>query len=65
MLGRGGTEKRRTRFALTAPDAWRATAGREQGERLRVVRTADGTVERLLFAGYAYTRDPRTFAELT
>jgi hypothetical protein len=28
------------------------------------VRAPDGTVGRLLFAGYAYTRDPRTFAEL-
>ncbi len=61
---RGGVEKRRTQFTQTGPDTWQATAGREQGERLRVVRAPDGTVLRLLFAGYAYTRDPRTFAEL-
>lgn len=64
MLARGGNERRRTRLEPTGADAWRAVAGREQGERLRVVRAPDGTVDRLLFAGYAYTRDPRTFAEL-
>jgi hypothetical protein len=64
MLARGGNERRRTRLEPTGDDAWRAVAGREQGERLRAVRAPDGTVGRLLFAGYAYTRDPRTFAEL-
>jgi CubicO group peptidase (beta-lactamase class C family) len=64
MIARGGNEKRRTRLEPTGDDAWRAVAGREQGERLRVVRAADGRVDRLLFAGYAYTRDPRTFGEL-
>lgn len=64
-LGRAQPEKRRTRFEATGPDAYRAVQGREQGERLRVVRTQDGSVDRLLFAGYAYTRDPRTFAELS
>lgn len=64
-LVRGGSEKRRTHFVQTGSDAWQAVRGREQGERLRVVRSADGAVERLLFAGYAYTRDPRTFAELS
>jgi CubicO group peptidase (beta-lactamase class C family) len=65
MLPRGGAEKRRTRFEKTGTDAWQATAGREQGERLRVERAADGSISRLVFAGYAYTRDPLTFAELT
>ncbi|MCW2586323.1 MAG: beta-lactamase [Frankiales bacterium] len=63
-LARGGAEHRRTHFASTGPDAWQAVKGREQGERLRVLRGADGTACRLLFSGYAYTRDPRTFAEL-
>jgi CubicO group peptidase (beta-lactamase class C family) len=62
---RGGNEKRRTHFTQTGPDAYQAVRGREQGERLRVERAADGSVERLIFAGYAYTRDPRTFAELS
>ncbi len=60
MLGRGGKEWRRTRFEQAGPDTWRAVAGREQGELLRVV-----SPDRLLFAGYAYTRDVRTFAELS
>jgi CubicO group peptidase (beta-lactamase class C family) len=64
MIGRGGVERRRTRFCAVA-DGWLATAGREQGESLTVVREADGTIRRMVFAGYAYTRDPRTFAELS
>jgi len=65
MLSRGGNERRRTRLERTGADAWQAVAGREQGERLRVVRDDQNGVVRMLFAGYAYTRDPRTFAELT
>jgi CubicO group peptidase (beta-lactamase class C family) len=64
MIGRGGLERRRTRFTSVG-DGWLATAGREQGESLSVVRDADGTIRRMIFAGYAYTRDPRTFAELS
>lgn len=64
MIGRGGAEWRRTRFEQTGPDEWRATKGREAGERLRVVRSG-GAVERLLFAGYAFTRDVRTFTEVS
>lgn len=60
---RGAPEKRRTHFTTTGADTWLAVRGREQGERLTVLRE-DGAVTRLLFAGYAYTRDPRTFAEL-
>lgn len=63
-LVRGAPEKRRTHFTQTGPDAWQAIRGREQGERLRVERAADGTAQRLVFAGYAHTRDPRTFGEL-
>ena len=63
-LGRGGKEWRRTRFAPVEADVWRAVAGREQGEVLRVLRDGTGAPERLLFAGYAYTRDVRTFGEL-
>jgi hypothetical protein len=63
LIGRGGAEWRRTVFEATGPDAYRAVRGRESGERMHVVREA-GRVERLMFAGYAYTRDPRTFSEL-
>jgi CubicO group peptidase (beta-lactamase class C family) len=61
---RGGAERRRTRFRRTGLDAWQAFSGRERGERLTVHRTADGAVHRLQFAGYAYTREPLSFAEL-
>lgn len=62
-IGRGGAEWRRTRLERDG-DGWRAVAGRERGERMRVVHGADGAPERLVFAGYAWTRDPRTFSEL-
>ncbi len=39
-------------------DGWRAAEGRERGERLVV----DG--ERILWGGYAFTRDQRTFDQL-
>ena len=60
---RGGAEWRRTRFEGSG-DEWRAVRGRERGERLRVVRDGAGAPVRLLFGGYAWTRDPRTFSEL-
>jgi CubicO group peptidase (beta-lactamase class C family) len=65
MIGRGGAEKRRTRFESTGPDSWQAVAGREQGERLWVVRADDGSIVRMVFAGYAYTREPLAFSEMT
>ncbi len=37
-------------------DGWRASAGRERGERLRI----DG--DRLVWAGYAFTRDQQPFS---
>ena len=64
-LVRGGTERRRTRFRQTGPDAFQAYAGRERGERLTLHRDAQGVVTRMTFSGYAYTRDPRTFSELS
>jgi CubicO group peptidase (beta-lactamase class C family) len=62
--GRGWPAWRRTFFEPTGTDTWRAVRGREQGETLHVQRGADGSPVRLVFTGYAYTRDPRTFAEL-
>lgn len=59
MLPRGGKEWRRTRFAAVEDGVWRAVAGRERGELLRL----EGP-DRMRFAGYVHTRDVRTFAEL-
>ena len=46
-------------------DRFRAVEGRERGELLEVVRSADGSVDRLYFATYAVTREPLAFADLT
>lgn len=53
-----------TRFERLDADTFRAAEGREQGERLEVVRRADGSVEKLYFATYAVTREPLAFADL-
>ena len=47
------------RFAADGVDRWRTSRGRERGEALVVVRRADGSVERLEWATYALTREPR------
>lgn len=61
---RGGVERRRTRFRRTGSDTWVAFSGRERGETLTVLRIPTGAVHRLQFAGYSYTREPLSFAEL-
>lgn len=48
-------------FAEEGPDLYRVTSGREQGELLRVVRSADRSVEKLYWATYPVTRNPRPF----
>lgn len=48
-------------FAEEEPDVLRVVSGREQGELLRVVRRPDGSVEKLYWATYPFTREPRTF----
>jgi hypothetical protein len=51
--------------AVFAPDGdgrFRTVSGRERGERLDVVRDADGTVTKLYWATYPFTRDPRPFS---
>ena len=63
-IGRGGAEWRRTHFERLSGDEWRAVKGRERGERLHVLRDEAGVPVRLVFTGYAWTRDPRTFGEL-
>ena len=42
-------------------DRFRSVEGRERGEVLRVVRDADGEVEKLYFATYPLRREPSTF----
>ena len=54
-----------TRFVREDASTFRAVAGREQGERLELVRDADGTLVKLYFATYAVTRTPTAFADLT
>jgi CubicO group peptidase (beta-lactamase class C family) len=39
-------------------DRWRTVSGPEQGEALRIMRGADGSVERMVWAGYPVTREP-------
>lgn len=48
-------------FAVQGTDLYRGVSGREQGELLRVVRRDDGTVERMYWATYPVTREPRPF----
>jgi CubicO group peptidase (beta-lactamase class C family) len=48
-------------FAAEGTDQFRVVSGRETGERLRVVRRPDGTVDKLYWATYPVTRDPRPF----
>ena len=61
----GGTPQDETRFAREDESTFRAVAGRERGERLELLRAADGTLEKLYFATYAVTRRPTAFADLT
>jgi CubicO group peptidase (beta-lactamase class C family) len=39
-------------------DRWRTVSGPEHGEALRIVRGPDGSVERMVWAGYPVTREP-------
>lgn len=48
-------------FAMETPELLRAVSGREVGEELRLTRGADGTVVRLHWATYRFTRRQETF----
>jgi CubicO group peptidase (beta-lactamase class C family) len=48
-------------FVEEGPDLFRVVSGRETGERLRVLRRPDGSVDKLYWATYPVTRDPRPF----
>ncbi len=45
-------------FEKETDDRWRTVSGPEHGEALRILRGDDGTVERLVWAGYPVTREP-------
>jgi CubicO group peptidase (beta-lactamase class C family) len=45
-------------FERETDDRWRTASGPEQGEALRLERAADGSVARLIWAGYPVTREP-------
>jgi len=48
-------------FAQEGEDRFRSVEGRERGELLRVIRAADGSIEKLYFATYPLRREPSTF----
>jgi CubicO group peptidase (beta-lactamase class C family) len=45
-------------FEREADDRWRTVSGPEQGEALRLERAGDGSLARMVWGGYAVTRDP-------
>ncbi len=52
-----------SRFVKVSDGVYRDVAGRERGELLRVTRDADGTVTKLNWATYLFTREPIAFGE--
>jgi CubicO group peptidase (beta-lactamase class C family) len=50
-----------SRFEPEGEDSFRVVEGRERGELLRVVRDADGVIEKLYFATYPVRREPSAF----
>jgi CubicO group peptidase (beta-lactamase class C family) len=52
-----------SRFVKVSDDVYRDVAGRERGELLRITRATDGTVTKLNWATYLFTRDPIAFGE--
>ncbi|HEY2310602.1 MAG TPA: serine hydrolase domain-containing protein [Gaiellaceae bacterium] len=45
-------------FERESDDRWRTVSGPEHGEALRIMRGADGSVERMVWAGYPVTQEP-------
>jgi CubicO group peptidase (beta-lactamase class C family) len=45
-------------FAREGDDRWRTVSGPEHGELLRIERAEDGSIARLVWAGYPVTREP-------
>jgi len=52
-----------SRFVKVHDDVYRDVSGRERGELLRVSRQADGTVAKMNWATYLFTREPIAFGE--
>jgi CubicO group peptidase (beta-lactamase class C family) len=52
-----------SRFVKVADDVYRDVAGRERGELLRITRDPDGSVTKLNWATYLFTREPLAFGE--
>jgi CubicO group peptidase (beta-lactamase class C family) len=50
-------------YERESDDRWRTVSGPEHGEALRIVRAADGSVERMVWAGYPVTREPGPFGQ--
>jgi hypothetical protein len=48
-------------FRPDGDDRYRVESGRERGEPLLLVRDPAGAVTELRWAGYPFTREPRTF----
>jgi CubicO group peptidase (beta-lactamase class C family) len=48
-------------FERAGGDRFRTVSGRERGEWLEVARAPDGSVSKLYWATYPFTRDPRAF----
>jgi CubicO group peptidase (beta-lactamase class C family) len=57
------TDKAPAVFAPVGVDRFRTESGREEGELLQVERDGAGTVTRLNWAGYPFTREPQTFGQ--
>jgi CubicO group peptidase (beta-lactamase class C family) len=51
-----------TRFAREAPDRWRGLSGPNEGEVLHILRTPEGTADRLDIATFLFSRDPMHLA---
>jgi CubicO group peptidase (beta-lactamase class C family) len=51
-----------TVFAPDGADRFRGVSGPEEGEPLEVIRSDDGSVEKLYWATYPMTRTPRSFS---
>ncbi len=49
-------------FTRVSDDVYRTASGREEGELLRLQRDEHGTVTRMLWATYPFTRNPSTFS---
>jgi CubicO group peptidase (beta-lactamase class C family) len=52
-----------SRFEKVGDDVYRDVSGRERGERLQITRAADGSVTKLNWATYLFTREPIAFGE--